>query len=365
MVGPSDEDPDVVSDDFEFDFVVQSQYTDDTYTVDGGANAGYDEDGDEITPLLSISFEIPKNPDWKTVVFDLKDVIRHELEHLTQDGPNTRSGKYLPDDSALRNMIDSELLPKSAYFKLEKEVDAMLQGLYLKAKKSRKPYLEVIDDYLDKQPITQEERKDILDLWAKRAKALSLPFNQSIKEVGEATLKPYEWEEYTGKEGYYNIGFMTDYGLEYDVDLELKIYTPENSTSNIQAIEIGFAVTAEDEDGYSYSTTDAVVNKGEMYRVMSTIIDILKVYIKKLKAEAIIYSPSKKQGEEFGSQRDNLYKAFISKAFPGVKFEQKGDIVAVILPKTTLSLPLSQDIIMKEERDLAREKFMAYLEKFK
>ena len=57
----------------------------------------------------------------------------------------------------------------------------------------------------------------------------------------------------------------------------------------------------------------------------------------KLKAEAIIYSPSKKQGEEFGSQRDNLYKAFISKAFPGVKFEQKGDIVAVILPKTTLS----------------------------
>jgi len=158
-----------------------------------------------------------------------------------------------------------------------------------------------------------------------------------LQEVGEATLKPYEWEEYTGKEGYYNIGFMTDYGLEYDVDLELKIYTPENSTSNIQAIEIGFAVTAEDEDGYSYSTTDAVVNKGEMYRVMSTIIDILKVYIKKLKAEAIIYSPSKKQGEEFGSQRDNLYKAFISKAFPGVKFEQKGDIVAVILPKTTLS----------------------------
>jgi len=72
-------------------------------------------------------------------------------------------------------MIDADLLPKSTYFKLEKEIDAMLQGLYFKAKKSRKPYLEVIDDYLDKQPITPEERKDILDLWAKRAKALSLP----------------------------------------------------------------------------------------------------------------------------------------------------------------------------------------------
>jgi hypothetical protein len=81
----------------------------------------------------------------------------------------------MEDDEFIRDMIDANLLPKSDYFKLEKEVDAMLQGLYFKAKKSRKPYLEVIDDYLDKQPINQEERKDILDLWAKRAKALSLP----------------------------------------------------------------------------------------------------------------------------------------------------------------------------------------------
>jgi PAS domain-containing protein len=174
-VGPADEDPDIVSDDFEFDFYVQAVYTDDTYTVDGGANAGYDDEGDEITPLLSVRFAIPKDIDWQTVSFDLKDVIRHELEHLTQDGVNVRPGKQLPDDSPLRKMIDVELLPQSAYFKLEKEVDAMLQGLYLKAKKSKQPFLSVIDDYLDKQPLSQEERKEILDLWAKRAKALSLP----------------------------------------------------------------------------------------------------------------------------------------------------------------------------------------------
>jgi hypothetical protein len=68
-----------------------------------------------------------------------------------------------------------DLLPKSDYFKLEKEVDAMLQGLYFKAKKSRKPYLEVIDDYLDKQPVNQEERKEILGLWAKRVRNIGLP----------------------------------------------------------------------------------------------------------------------------------------------------------------------------------------------
>ena len=185
VVGPEDEDSDIISDDFEFDFTVQAVYTEDTYTVDGGANAGYDDEGDEITPLLNVRFEIPKDIDWQTVSFDLKDVIRHELEHLTQDGVNVRGGKQLADDSMLRKMIDANLLPKAAYFKLEKEVDAMLQGLYLKAKKSKQPFLATIDNYLDKQPLTQEERKEILDLWAKRAKALSLPSLSSdyVKET--------------------------------------------------------------------------------------------------------------------------------------------------------------------------------------
>jgi hypothetical protein len=206
VVGPADEDSDIISDDFEFDFVVQAVYTDDVYSVNGGANAGYIKKGkkkQEIQPLLTVRFEIPKNVDWQTVSFDIKDVIRHELEHLTQDGANVkgvvtlddpraqgdprlvRPGKQMADDEFLRDMIDADLLPKSDYFKLEKEIDAMLQGLYFKAKKSRKPYLEVIDDYFDKQPVNQEERKEILGLWAKRAKALGLPplSSASVKET--------------------------------------------------------------------------------------------------------------------------------------------------------------------------------------
>jgi len=153
VVGPADEEVDIVSDEFEFDFIVQAIYTDDTYSVNGGANAGFDDKKKPIQPLLTVRFEIPKDIDWQTVSFDLKDVIRHELEHLTQDGENLKGGtdsddprlvrpsKYMEDDEFIRDMIDADLLPKSAYFKLEKEVDAMLQGLYFKAKKSRKPYL--------------------------------------------------------------------------------------------------------------------------------------------------------------------------------------------------------------------------------
>jgi len=83
-----------------------------------------------------------------------------------------------------------------------------------------------------------------------------------------------------------------------------------------------------------------------MYKVMATIVDIIKKYIKKSKARAIIYSPSKKSSEEyFGTQRDQLYRAFISKAIPGVTFKQSGDFVTAILPNTVKETVTDTDVI--------------------
>ena len=82
-------------------------------------------------------------------------------------------------DQLVRNSIDAGMLSKSQYFKLEKEVDAMLQGLYFKAKKSKQPFKDVINNYLnifvDQEIITQEEKEDVLNIWRSRGKALSLP----------------------------------------------------------------------------------------------------------------------------------------------------------------------------------------------
>ena len=180
-VGPDDED--IYSEQFEFDLAGVVEITDDEYKVDGGANAGFDNEGEEITPLLSVKFKIPKNPDWQRVSFDIKDVVRHELEHLTQDGLNVKPSKQMDDDQLFRDMIDADLLPKADYFRLEKEIDAMMQGLYFKAKKSRRPFKDVIDDYLDTQPISKEEKEDILNLWRSRRKALSLPVFENKKQV--------------------------------------------------------------------------------------------------------------------------------------------------------------------------------------
>ena len=151
-----------------------------------------------------------------------------------------------------------------------------------------------------------------------------------IKEVGEASLKPYKWEE-VDREGYwYYVRFTTDNDVEYEVDLESIIHVDKN-VNELKAFNVEFIAKPKGAEGYS---DKIVVNKGEMYRVMSTIADIIKYYVKKYKAQAILYSPSKKGNEDFGSQRDQLYKAFIKKALPGVYFEQKGDWIAAILPKT-------------------------------
>ena len=139
--------------------------------ADGGA--------DDETDFIEIRFEVDpeKLPGfWKEISFNLKDIIRHEIEHLTHgEGFTSNPAKTMDDDMFIRQMIDMEMLPKADYFKLEKEIDANLQGMYLRAKKSKLPFRDVIGTYLDSQDITPEEKEEILDLWRSRLPALNLP----------------------------------------------------------------------------------------------------------------------------------------------------------------------------------------------
>jgi len=152
---------------------------------------------------------------------------------------------------------------------------------------------------------------------------------ENLNEVGEATLKPYKWKEVDMNGWITYTEFTTENGTEYKVDLTTTNYI-DNDLNNSKALEVEFSAKPK---GAEKSSTKITVNKGEMYRVMSTITSIIKHYVKKFKAKAIIYSPSKKSDEEdFGTQRDNLYKAFINKAIPGIKFEKDGGSITAILP---------------------------------
>ena len=139
--------------------------------VDGGA--------DDEEDYIQVRFEIDpeKLPEfWEEISMNLKDVIRHEIEHLTHgEGFISNPDKTMDDDMFIRQMIDMEMLPKADYFKLEKEIDANLQGMYFRAKKEKRPFEDVINTYLDAQDITPEQKEEIMDLWRRRLPALNLP----------------------------------------------------------------------------------------------------------------------------------------------------------------------------------------------
>jgi hypothetical protein len=239
-----------------------------------------------------------------SVLSTITKIILEFVERFNKEGGNIISVQIAPkDDTSKLSKIDSK---RGKFY-----------TAYIKKNLSKVPGYSIREK-------TNYEGHEYIEIYKKN----------NVNEVGEATASKYKWEETSKKGNYYQVKFTTDIGTQYEVDLVPTSYIDNDSHSSINALLIEFGAKLNDSDGYS---DKAVVNKGEIYKVMSTIVDIVKKYTKKLKANAILYSPSKKQGEEFGTQRDQLYKAFISKAIPGVKFEQKRDLVAAILPDTQIN----------------------------
>ena len=147
-----------------------------------------------------------------------------------------------------------------------------------------------------------------------------------LKEIGEGTSKPYKWEQLSSDEWETRVSFTTDIGTDYQVNLEY-FESSFQFAKGLHGIALEFLAKPEDE--YEFSNT-IVTNKGELYRVMATISNILQHYLKDNKV--ITYSPEKKPGENFGKQRDALYKAFIAKKFPNAEFKQIGEMIIAILP---------------------------------
>lgn len=104
----------------------------------------------------------------------LRDLIRHEIEHLThgRGSASAKKSKVLRGDTAMRVKIKSNPEIYYKYFLLPKEVYSNIQGLYSKAKTLKQPYQKVVDDYLDSLVndgiITLDNRKLIYKTWKAR-----------------------------------------------------------------------------------------------------------------------------------------------------------------------------------------------------
>jgi hypothetical protein len=143
----------------------------DDFTYGGDAYNSDKRDSDEL-PLIEIRFQFDPSEYPKIlseVAMELRDLLRHEIEHVTQSGWNLIASKYLRSDVALRKKIESGELPPVRYFLLPKEIPAMIQGLYNKAKKSKQPFQQVVNTYLsiwvNNNTITDKEKEQILTTW--------------------------------------------------------------------------------------------------------------------------------------------------------------------------------------------------------
>jgi hypothetical protein len=149
-----------------------------SFDTTGADSNAVDDEGDDQDPYIIIevgvdSDELPGY--WSHIYMHISDIVRHEIEHITQGGEeagNYRLGK--PNDHeadmAMRAMIKQGLVPKHYYLLLPKEVDANIQGLRYQAKKEKVAMIVAVDRYLDTQTyLTPKTREEVMSVWRKRA----------------------------------------------------------------------------------------------------------------------------------------------------------------------------------------------------
>jgi hypothetical protein len=147
---------------------------------DGNAynDPGYDSDEPPLVEVL-LRLDSDNFPNSiNQIIAELSDTIRHELEHLTQSGWNTKTSKYIPSDRKKRDRIESGKEATYNYFLLDKEIPAMIHGLYNKAKKSRRPFADVVNDQMQKLirlgVATPEQTEIIKDKWRSHLPKLAI-----------------------------------------------------------------------------------------------------------------------------------------------------------------------------------------------
>tara|TARA_A100001037_G_scaffold79513_1_gene71511 strand:+ start:13691 stop:14158 length:468 start_codon:yes stop_codon:yes gene_type:complete len=149
-------------------------------------------------------------------------------------------------------------------------------------------------------------------------------YEEFVFEIGDASAKPYKWK-YEGRSKEYS-SFTTDSGLKYLVQMEPEEDYTKDGEYQVLRIEYG----VEDQDTFDVSYM-AVVNKGEAFRVMSTVTAIAKDVIKENPAiKALEFSGSKNKGMN-DQRRNKFYMAYVKKHLKPQNIEFDGNTYTIEL----------------------------------
>jgi hypothetical protein len=154
---------------------------------------------------------------------------------------------------------------------------------------------------------------------------LSKILKEVMSEIGDASKQPYgPIDTITDDEAERQYGFSTDSGTIYEVKVET-FYRGEGKPV---IARVQFGIIGEDGD-ISY---DAQTGENDIYRIMATIVTVVKKDLESNHADIIEFSPSKRIGDKdkdpMSNVRTQLYTRYIKGQFPNAEVTRTlyGDI---------------------------------------
>jgi hypothetical protein len=297
---------------------------DEDLIFDSGFPFAIDAEADRKELIITASYspsEFPKA--YNNFIADLKNSLRHELEHVGQyQLSKAENPSNMPDEYTYFQ-----------YFTFDFEVPAFVRGLNKLARTKKITFTQAMNDYLDNfvEDLSDAQMAEVKRIWTDYAKknvpGLKLQEADPLKEIGEGSSKPFPYKEDT-----FPLEYIKDYGIgriEYTVKAEAKgepidIRVSGNfkrRRSKIKGGEKEYGLL-DFQFGPTFGTdkTPTINDKTYMFRLIATLLEILKEINSKIKISFI--------GYEAEPRRHKLYTLIIKKAFPNatVTRSERGSI---------------------------------------
>jgi hypothetical protein len=127
-----------------------------------------------------------------------------------------------------------------------------------------------------------------------------------LKEIGEG-VTPYAFKQIKNTQLLVAYTFITETNDQYIVKFNSSYSDPNDYKLSFYP---GTSTSEEAED----DKIDAIVNKGELYKILSTVVSVVKSFVSKNKnASSISWVGVDSDKDGAGNQRDRLYNAYLQK----------------------------------------------------
>lgn len=275
-------------------------------------------DGDGIA--IQINYQVDQFPKaYNELIPELKDAIRHELEHVAQ---------YRFSKDAFPGDVNQDDLPLVDYLTLDYEIPAFVQGIYKKAKTKKISFTDALDEFLEERldELTPAEEAKIKKIYIAYAKK-NLPaaqINEKYSKIEEISidLSNYSGQILPGDVLRAPKGFPLG-GKKLEKSKIVKVI--KNSREGVNR----YKLTVEDQDGKQYTVRNFEMD-GEYKGKKLPKFGLIRRSKKNLQER----DPKKGTGKKPKGSGRRLYTDEDPKDTVRIKFSTRQDIVNTLNKKS-------------------------------